>query len=106
VKVGLAAIRSTGTENGIVPLLNQLAAACIQIGRFDEGKDALTEALAAADEREDRSNEAWTHLLRGVLFVVAKRGSFKYCASFRTAFSRQLGSRGSRAPKWRNCMPQ
>jgi predicted ATPase/DNA-binding winged helix-turn-helix (wHTH) protein len=44
-----------------------LAEAWTKTGRFDDGLNALTEALAAADEREIRFYEAETHRLKGEL---------------------------------------
>ena len=46
-----------------------LAEACTQTGRLDEGLRALTEALAAADERENRHYEAEMHRLEGELLL-------------------------------------
>jgi predicted ATPase/DNA-binding winged helix-turn-helix (wHTH) protein len=44
-----------------------LAEAWTETGRFDDGLNALTEALAAADEQEIRFYEAETHRLKGEL---------------------------------------
>jgi predicted ATPase len=46
-----------------------LVEACIKSGRVDDGLSALTEALAAADEQEDRSWEAEMHRLKGELLL-------------------------------------
>jgi predicted ATPase len=46
-----------------------LAEACTQTGRLDDGLGALTEALAAADEHENRCNEAEMHRLKGELLL-------------------------------------
>jgi predicted ATPase len=66
---GLAALRATGAE-----LLRPyhhclLAEVCIETGRLDDGLSALTEALAAADEQENRFYEAETHRLKGELLL-------------------------------------
>jgi predicted ATPase len=44
-----------------------LAEACTETGRFDDGLNALTEALAAADQHDLRFYEAETHRLKGEL---------------------------------------
>jgi predicted ATPase len=42
-----------------------LAEACMETDRLDEGLSALTEALATADEHEDRHHEAEMRRLKG-----------------------------------------
>src|SRR5713101_230298 len=61
----LAAFRATGAELWRPYFLCLLAEACMETGRFDYGLSALTEALAAADEHENRSYEAEVHRLKG-----------------------------------------
>ena len=46
-----------------------LVEVCIETGRFDDGLSALNEALAAANEHENRSYEAETHRLKGELLL-------------------------------------
>jgi hypothetical protein len=46
-----------------------LAEVCKETGRLDDGLGALTEAPAAADERESRNYEAETNRLRGELLL-------------------------------------
>jgi len=70
---GVAGIRATGTEMSRPNYLCMLAEACAEAGRFDEGLNALTEALAAADEREERFCEAEMHRLRGELLLKQDR---------------------------------
>jgi predicted ATPase len=41
----------------------------MKTGRFDDGLNALTEALAAADENEIRHYESETHRLKGELLL-------------------------------------
>jgi predicted ATPase len=65
----LAAVRATGAEIGRPHVLSMLAEGCMEAGRLDNGLDALTEALAAADEHEDRHYEAETHRLKGELLL-------------------------------------
>ena len=64
---GLAGIRATGVEVSRTHYLCFLAEACREAGRLDDGLNALTEALAAADEREARLSEANMHRLKGEL---------------------------------------
>src|SRR6516164_8395846 len=49
--------------------LSLLAEACGETGRCDEGLSALREALATADEHENRHYEAEMHRLKGELLV-------------------------------------
>jgi predicted ATPase len=46
-----------------------LAEACGETGHLDDGLSALTKALAAADEDEDRHHEAEIHRLKGELLL-------------------------------------
>ncbi len=67
IKEGLAGIRATGTEVSRPYYLCLQAEACRDAGRLDDGLNALTEALAAADEREERNYAAEMHRLQGEL---------------------------------------
>ncbi|PWT79281.1 MAG: hypothetical protein C5B58_13940 [Acidobacteria bacterium] len=68
LREGLAAFGAT--EALLRPyFLCLLADAWREAGRVDEGLDALTEALVAADEHEIRFYEAETHRLRGELLL-------------------------------------
>jgi predicted ATPase len=69
IKEGLAGIRATGTEVSRPSYLCWLAEACAEAGRIDDGLNALTEALAAADEFEARLSEASMHRLKGELLL-------------------------------------
>ncbi len=69
IQEGLAVYRATGTEVGRPYFLCLLAEVCTQTGRIDEGLSALTEAVAAADERENRWYEAEMHRLKGQLLL-------------------------------------
>jgi len=69
MKDGIDASRATGAELNRPYFLSLLAEACLQTGRLDDGLSALTEALAAADEREDRFYEAEIHRLKGELLL-------------------------------------
>jgi predicted ATPase len=70
IQEGLANTRATGWSEIYVPYsLSLLAEACAETGRLDEGLNALTEALAIADEHENRHYEAETHRLKGELLL-------------------------------------
>ena len=69
IKESLAGIRATGTEVSRPSYLCMLAEACREAGRLDDGLNAVTEALAAADEREERRDEAEMHRLKGELLL-------------------------------------
>ena len=66
---GLAALRATRSEMLRPYFLCMLAEAYMEAGRFDDGLSALTDALAAADEHENRSHEAEIHRLKGELLL-------------------------------------
>jgi class 3 adenylate cyclase/predicted ATPase len=63
---GFAALRASGPRQQYLCLL---AKACIETGRFDDGLNALTEALAAATEHEHRAYEAEANRLKGELLL-------------------------------------
>src|SRR6266851_1883480 len=65
----IAATAATGAKMARPGILNLLAGACMRTGRLDNGFAALTEALATADEHEDRMYEAETHRLKGELLL-------------------------------------
>jgi predicted ATPase len=69
IQEGLAACRVTGTELRRSYYLCLLAEACKETGRLDYGLSALTEALAAADEHEERNYEPEIHRLKGELLL-------------------------------------
>jgi class 3 adenylate cyclase/predicted ATPase len=69
---GLAASRATGAGLNQPYFLTLLAEACGEQGRLDDGLSALTEALVAANEHEDRRYGAETHRLRGELLLRQK----------------------------------
>jgi predicted ATPase len=66
---GLAASRARGAELWLPHGLCMLADACRKTGRLDDGLSALTEALTAADEHENRHCEAEIHRLKGELLL-------------------------------------
>ena len=69
IKEGLAAYRATGAELNWPYFLTLLAEAYMETGRLEDGLSVLTEALAAADEHEDRHHEAEIHRLKGELLL-------------------------------------
>jgi predicted ATPase len=69
IQKGLVALREAGAENGRPQNLSLLAEICMKTGHLDEGLSALTEALNAADENENRYYEPETHRLKGELLL-------------------------------------
>jgi predicted ATPase len=69
IREGLAALRATGFELARPHFLCSLAEACTEAGRFDDALSALTEALAAANQREERQAEAEIYRLKGELLL-------------------------------------
>jgi class 3 adenylate cyclase/predicted ATPase len=70
IQEALANTRATGWSEPTRPhWLSLLAEACGEAGRLDEGLSALTEALATADEHENRHYEAEMHRLKGELLL-------------------------------------
>jgi predicted ATPase len=69
IQEGLVASLATGAELTRPFLLCLLAEAYKETGRFDDGLSALTQALEAADEHENRTYEAETLRLKGELLL-------------------------------------
>jgi len=69
IREGLAAHRAAGAEVERPKDLSLLAEACMKTGRLDDGLSALTEALAAAEENENRECESEIHRLKGELLL-------------------------------------
>jgi predicted ATPase/class 3 adenylate cyclase len=69
IREGLTAARATGAELNRPYYLTLLAETCMKTGRVDEGKAALTDALASADQYEQRNYEPEIHRLRGELLL-------------------------------------
>jgi predicted ATPase len=75
-----------------------LAELYMETGRFDDGLSALTEALAAADEHEDRHNRAEMHRLKGELLL---KQSDSNAARARGCFERAIEiARKQSAKSW------
>jgi predicted ATPase len=66
---GAAASRATGSELMRAYSLSLLSEACMEAGLLDDGLNALTEALATADEHENRCCEADMYRLKGELLL-------------------------------------
>jgi class 3 adenylate cyclase/predicted ATPase len=75
VQEGLTTLRATGTELGRPFFLGMLSKAFAETGRFDDGINALREALVAADEHVDRCWEAETYRLKGELLLKQRNSS-------------------------------
>ena len=69
IREGLALFRAIGNEALRPHALCLLAEACKETGRFDDGLNALTEAMAAAEEHGIRHYEAEMHRLKGELLL-------------------------------------
>jgi predicted ATPase len=69
IREGLAVSRATGAELNRPYFLCLLAEACMGTGRLDDALSALTEALVAADEHENRHYESEMHRLKGELLL-------------------------------------
>jgi predicted ATPase len=69
IRQGLAATRATGAEILSAYFLCLLGEACMATGQLDDALSALTEALDAAEENENRFYEAEAHRLKGELLL-------------------------------------
>jgi predicted ATPase len=69
----------------------------MEAGRFEDGMSALTEALAAADENENRFYEAETHRLKGELLL---RQDDSNTAEAQSCFQRAIEIARKQSAKW------
>jgi len=69
IREGLAAFRATGAELWRPHFLCLLAEACMEMGHLDDALSALTEALAVADEHENRQYQAEILRLKGEVLL-------------------------------------
>ncbi len=92
----LVAIRTMAAVN-LPVCLCLLAEACREAGRLDDGLNALTQALAAADENENRHYEAETHRLRGDLLL---RRNHSNVAQAQSCFERAIEIARDQSAKW------
>ena len=98
IREGMAALRATGFELARPRFLCSLAEACMEAGRLDDALDALTEALAAADQREERQAEAEIYRLKGELLL--KQGDSS-TAEAQSCFERAIEiARSQSAKSW------
>ena len=98
IREGMAALRATGFELVRPRFLCSLAEACMEAGRLDDALDALTEALAAADQREERQAEAEIYRLKGELLL--KQGDSS-TAEAQSCFERAIEiARSQSAKSW------
>ncbi|TDF62673.1 adenylate/guanylate cyclase domain-containing protein [Cupriavidus sp. L7L] len=72
IQRGLGAYRATGAELWRTHFLALLAEACAKADQADRGLAALDEALALADQTEERVYEAELHRLKGELTILAR----------------------------------
>ena len=66
---GLEAYRVTGAQLALPYYLSILTGACTQVGRFAEAHAALNEAMALAEQNDERFQEAELHRLKGELLL-------------------------------------
>ena len=98
IEEGLAALRAIGAEVWRPHLLCLLAEACRKTSRLDAALSALTEALAAADEHENRHYEAEMHRLKGELLLKQNDSN---AAEAQNCFERAIGiARKQSAKSW------
>jgi predicted ATPase len=87
IQKGLAARRATGAQVGQPRDLYLLAEALLATGRLQDGLRALTEALAIANDHDDRFYEAEIHRLSGELLL---RQNDSDTATARNCFERAI----------------
>ena len=69
LREGLASMRPSGARAGRTVFCTAIAEGCGILGRVEDGLAAVTEALAAADENEERFYEAEIHRFKGELLL-------------------------------------
>ena len=94
---GLAAMHAIGFEGNRAFHLAQLAKAYSEVGRLDEALSTLEEALAEADQNEERKNLAERLRLKGELLL---RQSDTAAAETRTCFERAIEIARTQGAKW------
>jgi predicted ATPase len=96
IEEGMAMSRATGLELFKPYWLCVLADACIEAGRLNEGLNALTEALATADQGGERQSEAEIHRLKGKLLLrqdESNAGEARKCFERAIEVARQQSAR-------------
>jgi tetratricopeptide (TPR) repeat protein len=94
---GLAAMHAIGFEANRAFQLAQLAKAYSEVGRLDEALSTLEEALAEADQNEERKNLVERLRLKGELLL---RQSGTHAAEARTCFERAIEIARTQGAKW------
>jgi predicted ATPase len=98
IQEGLAGVRASGIELGRPPYHTTLADACREAGRLDDGLIAVTEALAVANEHEERAYEPEIHRVRGELLL---RQDHSNAAEAESCFQRAIEiARNQKAKSW------
>ena len=98
IQEGLAGVRASGIELGRPPYHTTLADACREADRLDDGLSAVTEALAVADEHEERAYEPEIHRVRGELLL---RQDPSNAAEAQSCFQRAISvARNQNAKSW------
>jgi class 3 adenylate cyclase/predicted ATPase len=98
IREGLAGVRASGIELGRPPYHTTLADACREADRLDDGLSAVTEALAVADEHEERAYEPEIHRVRGELLL---RQDPPNAAEAQSCFQRAISvARNQNAKSW------
>lgn len=96
IREGLAAFRAIGNEALRPHALCLLAEACKETGHFDDGLNALTEAMAAAEKHGIRHYEAEIHRLKGELMLSQDHSNAKEA---QICFQRAIQIAGSQSAK-------
>jgi predicted ATPase len=103
IQEGLAGVRASGIELGRPPYHTTLADACREAGRLDDGLIAVTEALAVANEHEERAYEPEIHRVRGELLL---RQDHSNAAEAESCFQRAIEIARNQRPNRGNCARQ
>ncbi len=100
LREGLASMRPSGARAGRTVFCTAIAEGCGILGRVEDGLAAVTEALAAADENEERFYEAEIHRFKA---SCCSSRVIPIPRKLRTASSARLRLRVIRAPSRGSC---
>jgi predicted ATPase len=92
----LAALRAIGIALARPAQLTRLAQAYMESGRLDDGLRALTEALAAGEENEDRQDEPERHRVKGEVLLRQNHSNAaeaQYCFERAIEIARKQGAK-------------
>src|ERR1700687_5586816 len=92
-----AVAHAAGADIGRANFLCQLAEGYMMVDRLDDALNALTEALAAADEQEERYFETEIHRLKGELLLLKR--SDATAAEAQSCFERAIESAREQSAK-------